>query len=140
MRQDLYKEALELVSNRQYQQAMELVKEIIEGEERDSLYYITLKLYADLVGPIAYKDYFTAIETYQHIINECEDDLLYEQCQIGILTAYLNLSVDMLDAYDSTRDVLESENDQIIEMLSALDSKRDEFIMNRAEIIHKRRM
>ncbi|RXV62541.1 hypothetical protein DWB64_05520 [Fusibacter sp. A1] len=140
MRETLYTEAVELVKNRQYQQAVDSIKEILEAELQDDVHYKALKLYADLIGPIANKDYIAAIDMYQSIINETENDDLYAQSQIAILNAYLSLSIDMMDAYESTRDVIETDDDSANDFMQQLDQRREDFLTARAEAVYKKRM
>ena len=142
MREGLYTEAVDFVKNRQYQHALDNIKQILDAEEapQDDVYYKTLKLYADLIGPLANKDYINAIDMYQSVINETENDDLYAQSQLAILNAYLCLSIDMMDAYESTRDVIESDDDNINAFMQELDQKREDFLLARAELIYKKRM
>lgn len=140
MREQKFAEAVKYTNNRLYNDAAKLLKEILTSEEKDTTHYKALKLYADIVGPVAGRDYITAIDMYQVIINETEDDDLYSSAQISILNAYLSLSIDMMDAYESTRDVIETEDQKIVDLLSKLDDKRETFLTQRAEIIYKNRM
>jgi hypothetical protein len=140
MRQQLLQDAVELVKNRQYQNAVEELKEILEPNEQDDVHYKALKIYGDILGPLAYKDYMGAIDVYQTIINESEDDDLYQQCQVSILNAYLSVSTEMMDAFESMRDMLETEDDQMLDALHQLDERREDFLTTRAELIYKKRL
>ncbi len=93
MREEMLNNAVEMVNNRQFVDATTVLKELIEGEEQDIYFY---KLYADVLGPLTGHDYNMAIDMYQKIVNECEDDALYESAQLSILDSYLNLSMMMI--------------------------------------------
>lgn len=132
--------AIELVKNMQYQEAVEALKTIIDGGLEDLTHFQALKLYGDILGPIAYKDYMGAVDIYQAVINGTEDDDLYNQCQMSILNAYLSISMDTMEAFEGLRDMIETEDEQIHDFLGTLDRKREEFITSRAEAIYKQRL
>lgn len=135
-----YKNAVELVKNMQYQEAMEALKEIIDLGQEDDLHFYAVKLCADIVGPLAFHDYTGAVDLYQNVINNTENDDLYNQCQASILNAYLSLSLNMMEAYEGLRDMLESEDDLVLDMIARLDQRREDFITSRAESIYKKRL
>lgn len=140
MRQQLFDNAVELVQNRQYQQAVEELKTILEEDNQDDVHYQAMKVYADVLGPLAFKDYIGAVDIYQAVINETENDELYAQCQLAILNAYLNLSMEMMDAYEGMRDMIETEDDITQDYLRLMDDKRVDFLTSRAEAIYKKRL
>lgn len=140
MNDQRYQNAVELVKNMQYQEALEALKEIIDLGNEDDTHFQALKLCADIVGPLAYHDYLAAVDLYQNVINNTEDDELYNQCQLGILNAYLSLSLNMMESYEGLRDVLETEDPVMLDMVARLDQRREEFITSRAEAIYKRRL
>ncbi len=135
------KDALECVNNRQFQEATVILKELLENTEQDDPnYFKGIKLYADILGPITGHDYNLAIDFYQQIVNQCEDDALYESAQISILTSYLNLSIHYMETFENTVDVIETENESTNSILTELHAQREKFIVQRAEAIYKERM
>jgi hypothetical protein len=134
--------AQDFVSNRQYDLAATKYKEIIEGTEgQDKYHYWALKHFADLLGFIYMKDYFQAIDLYQRIINEYEEeDGLYEWCQIDMARSYLNMSMELMASYENMEEFLEYDDPQMREHISKLKEKREDFITDRAESIYKGRM
>ena len=70
-----FEEAREATGRRQYREAIELYKGILEDSKEvdQEVYYSALKAVADLLGYKGLKDYTSAIEVYQRIINEYED-------------------------------------------------------------------
>lgn len=140
MRQQLLENAVELVQNRQYQQAVEELKAILEEDAQDDVHYQAMKTYGDVLGPLAFKDYIGAVDVYQSVINQTENDELYAQCQLAILNAYLNLSMEMMDAYEGMRDMIENEDDITLDYLRLMDEKRVDFLTSRAEAIYKKRL
>ncbi len=140
MREEMLNNAVEMVNNRQFVDATTVLKELIEGEEQDIYFYKGLKLYADVLGPLTGHDYNMAIDMYQKIVNECEDDALYESAQLSILDSYLNLSMHYMETFENTIDVIESDDDNTQQFLDKLAEKRENFIVQRAESIYKNRM
>ncbi len=140
MREQQFNEALDFANGRNYNEAIKLLQVLLEEGLNDTIHYKALKLYADIIGPLAGHNYMTAIDMYQQIINESEDDALYESAQISILDAYLSLSIAMMETYESTRDVIESDSEQVVQFINKLDEKREAFLTQRAEAIYKSRI
>jgi len=141
-----WKQALEegqqLTRDRRYDQAAEKYKEIIEGTEAEPRYhYWALKHFADLVGMIYYKDYFRALDLYQRIINEYEEeDGLYEWCQMDMAKTYLLAGMDMFEGYDNIMSMLEPINDDMADYMEKMKEQREDFFTDVAESIYKKRM
>ncbi len=140
MRQTMLDNAVEMVNNRQFKEAINALKELLEAEERDIYYFKGLKLYGDILGPLTGHDHSAAVDMYQMIVNECEDDTLYESAQLSLLTSYLNLSIHYMETFENTLDVIEPDNDNTALLLNKLTEKRANFITQRAESIYKARM
>ncbi len=137
----MLKDALECVNNRQFQEATVILKELLESAEQDDPnYFKGIKLYADILGPITGHDYNLAIDFYQQVVNQCEDDALYQSAQISMLTSYLNLSIHYMETFENTIDVIESTDDNTTQILAELNAQREKFIIQRAESIYKERM
>lgn len=141
-----WKQALEegqqLTRDRRYDLAAEKYKEIIEGTEAEPRYhYWALKHFADLIGIIYYKDYFRAIDVYQRIINEYEEeDGLYEWCQMDMAKTYLLAGMDMFEGYDNIMSMLEPINDDMASYMNKMKEQREDFFTDVAESIYKKRM
>lgn len=140
MREERFKEALALVGDRQLNGAVEMLVGILEENQTDDVHFKALKLYADILGPISGKDFARAIDIYQQIVNTTEDDDLYESAQVSMMSAYLSHSIHMMETYENTRDILESDNQNTLDLLAKLDQKREQFLTQRAEAIYKGRM
>lgn len=140
MREEAYKNAFSMTSDRRFSDALNTIKPILEDDTRDDLYYKTLKLYADIIGPMTHNDLFLSIDMYQTIINECEDDDVYAASQIAQLEAQLSISMHFMENFENTRDVIESEDAFTQTALDRLDAMREKFIVGRAETIYKNRM
>ncbi len=140
MSQTMLDNALEMVNNRQFSDAAEILKQLLDAEERDVFYYKGLKLYGDILGPLTGHDHNTAVDIYQKIVNECEDDALYESAQLSLLSSYLHLAMHYMETFENTYDVIESDDDGNAQMMARLAEKRANFIIQRAESIYKERM
>ena len=132
----------QLVRDRKYEEAVTHYKTMIENsEEEHSVYYWALKHFADIVGPLHYKDHFRAIDIYQKIINEYEgEDGLYEWCQVDMAKTYLQCGMDMIENYDNLADMLTPLDDNMAEYIEKMNETREDFITQRAEVIYKSRM
>ncbi len=141
-----WKQALEegqqLTRDRKFEQAAEKYKEIIEGTEAEpKFHYWALKHFADLMGMLYYKDYFRALDVYQRIISEYEEeDGLYEWCQVDMAKTYLLAGMNMFDGYDNIMDLLEPMDEHMAEYIFKMKEKRDDFFTDTAEAIYKKRL
>ncbi len=140
MNEKHYQNAVELVKNMQFQEALEDLKIILDEKQEDVLHFRALKLYADIVGPLYFHDFIGAVDLYQAVINGTEDDELYNQCQISILNAYLSVSINMMESYEGLRDMIETEDPALNEFVNRLDQRREDFITTRAESLYKQRL
>lgn len=140
MNEKHFQSAVELVKSMQFQEAMESLKIILDEKNEDLIHFRALKLYADIVGPLAFHDYIGAVDLYQAVINGTEDDDLYNQCQISILNAYLSVSINMMEAYEGLHDMLETDDETMHQLIARLEQQREDFITSRAESIYKRRL
>lgn len=131
-----------LVQERRFDLAIEQYRTVLEGsQDEPKYYYWTLKHYADLIGFIYGKDYFRAIDMYQEIINNYEEeDGLYEWCQVDMAKSYLNAGMDMFEAFENMTEFLEPLNDQMSSYIATMMEAKDDFITERAEIIYKSRL
>ncbi len=140
MRQTLLTNAVEQVNNRQFNDAVKTLETLLKDEARDIHYFKGLKLYADILGPLTGHDYGGAVDMYQVIVNECEDDALYESAQVSILKSYLDLAMHYMEAFENTADVIEAADDSSRQLIDKLAETRANFITQRAEKIYKARM
>ncbi len=99
-----------------------------------------LKLYGDILGPLTGHDHSAAVDMYQMIVNECEDDTLYQSAQLSLLSSYLNLAIHYMETFENTLDVIETDDDNTSLLLDRLIEKHANFITQRAESIYKERM
>jgi tetratricopeptide (TPR) repeat protein len=140
----LLDEAREATGRRQYRDAIEIYKSILEEskEEEPQVYYSSLKAIADLLGHKGIKDYMNAIEVYQKIINEYEDapDELFDWCQAEIAATYLFIGMENLDNFDNLNEIVNMDNTDISVYLDKLMEKRELFILAKADSIYKTRM
>ncbi len=138
-----FKEGEQLVNNRRVSDAIEHYKGILEDAGEDKkIYFWALKHLGDVVGYAGLKDYLQAIDIYQKIINEYEedDDSLYNWCQADIAKAYLESGLEMLDGFNSMIGILEFEDNNMSEYIQKLIDKKNEYIEREAEIIYKERL
>lgn len=135
-------EGQDLVRSRKYDEAAAKYKEIIEGSESEpTVQYWAMKHFADLIGFIYLKDYLRAIDLYQRIINEYEEeDGLYEWCQVDMAKSYVLAGMAMFESYENMLDMLEPLNEDMSEYISSMNEKKEDFITERAEAIYKSRM
>lgn len=135
-------EAQRLAHDRRFEQAVEKYKLILEQAEHEpKVYYWALKQFADLVGFLYAKDYFHAIDLYQQIINEYdEEDGLYEWCQVDMAKTYLYIGMDMMESYESMTEFLEPINSDMASYIEKIKEKREDFLTERAEVIYKSRI
>lgn len=135
-------EAHQLTRDRRFDQAALKYKEIIEGTEDEPKYhYWAMKHFADIAGMLFMKDYFRAIDLYQRIINEHEEeDGLYEWCQVDMAKTYLLAGIEMFESYDNMIDMLEPLDDKMAEYIGKMKEKRDDFFTDHAEAIYKNRL
>jgi len=141
--EERFREGEQLVSDRRISEAIEHYKAILDDAEEDKkIYYWALKHLGDVVGYAGLKDYMQAIDIYQKIINEYEedDDSLYNWCQIDIARAYLEAGLEMLDNFDNMMGIMELEDAKMNEYLQKLMSKRNDYIEREAEVLYKARM
>lgn len=132
----------QLVRDRKFDEAINHYKTMIEDSvEEPTVHYWALKHFADIVGPLFYKDYFKAIDIYQKIINEYDgDDGLYEWCQVDMAKTYLQCGMEMIENYDNLLDMLNPIDNQMLEYIRKINETREDFITQRAEVIYKSRM
>jgi len=138
-----FKEGEQLVSDRRISEAIEHYKAILEDSEEDKkIYYWALKHLGDVIGYAGLKDYLQAIDIYQKIINEYEedDDSLYNWCQVDIARAYIEAGLDMMDNFNNMLGILELEDSKMNVYLQKLINRRNEYIEREAEILYKERM
>jgi len=139
-----FEEAREMTGRRQYRDAIEAYKEILEDskEENPEVYYSALKAIGDLLGHKGIKDYMSAIEVYQRIINEYEEapDQLFDWCQAEIAATYLFIGMENLDNFDNLREIVNMEDADISSFFAKLMEKREHFILAKADAIYKKRM
>ncbi len=135
-------EAHELTRNRRFELAAGKYKAIIEGTEDKPVYhYWALKHFADIAGMLFMKDYFRAIDIYQKIINEYEEeDGLYEWCQVDMARTYMLCGMEMFESYDNMMDMLTPIDNHMAEYIGNMKEKRDDFFTDQAEVIYKSRM
>jgi tetratricopeptide (TPR) repeat protein len=139
----MFREGEQLVSERKVAEAIEHYKGIMEqaGEEQ-KIYYWALKHLADVVGYMGLRDYFQSIDIYQKIINEyeAEDDPLYNWCQLDISRAYLEMGLEMMENFDSMREIVGLEDEEMENYFEKLVERRNDYIEREAEVIYKGRM
>jgi len=139
-----FDEAREMSGRRQYRDAIEVYKGILEDskEEDQEVYYSALKAVADLLGYKGIKDYINAIEVYQRIINEYEEapDELFDWCQAEIAATYLFMGMENLDNFDNINEIVNMDNPEIENYLTKLMEKREHFLLAKADAIYKKRM
>ncbi len=135
-------EAESLVRNRQFEAAMEAYKEIMEETEGTDTHFWALKHLGDLVGYIGYKDFFQSIDLYQKIISEYEgeDNALYELTQLDVARAYLEMSLEMMENFESTIQIFEPQHEAMVTYQQELIKRRDQFIETEADSIFKNRL
>ncbi|MFT9496428.1 hypothetical protein [Anaerosolibacter sp.] len=139
----LFREGEQLVSERKLAEAIEHYKGIMEqAGEAQKIYYWALKHLADVVGYMGLRDYFQAIDIYQKIINEyeAEDDSLYSWCQLDISRAYLEMGLEMMENFDSMREIVGLEDEEMENYFEKLIERRNDYIEREAEVIYKGRM
>lgn len=136
------KEAMSLVGNRQFEEAVESYKAIMAETEGTDIYFWALKHFGDLVGYVGYKDYFQSIDIYQKIITEYEgeDDALYELTQLDVARAYLEMGLEMIGNFESTIQIFEPQHETMIAYQKELIARRNQFIESEAETIFKNRL
>ncbi len=141
-RKQEFEKGQQLIRDRKYEDAINHYKEMIENsEEEPKVHYWALKHYADIVGPLCYKDYLRAIDIYQKIINEHEEeDGLYEWCQVDMAKSYLKCSMEMMNSYENMMDMLEPIDEHMSEFIMKMNEEREDFFTERAEAIYKTRM
>ncbi|QZY55412.1 hypothetical protein [Crassaminicella profunda] len=140
---ELFKEGEQLVSDRMISEAIEHYKGIMEkAEDNQKIYYWALKHLGDVVGYAGIKDYLQAIDIYQKIINEYEedDDTLYNWCQLDIAKAYLEMGMEMFENFDNIKEIVEMEDSNMEQYFGKLLQKRNDYIEREAEILYKERM
>jgi len=139
-----FEEARETSGRRQYREAIELYKGILEDskEEDEEVYYSALKAVADLLGYKGIKDYINAIEVYQRIINEYEEapDELFDWCQAEIAATYLFMGMESLDNFDNINEIVNLDDPEIENYFAKLMDKREHFLLAKADAIYKKRM
>lgn len=137
-----FEEAGSLVRNRQFEDAMESYKAIMDETEGTDTHFWALKHFADLVGYIGFKDYYQSIDIYQKIISEYEgdDDNLYELTQLDVARAYLEMGFQMLENFESTIQIFEPQHESMIAYQQELIARRNQFIETEAETIFKARL
>ena len=138
-----FKEGEQLVSDRRISEAMEHYKAILEDSGEDKkIYYWALKHLGDVIGYAGLRDYLQAIDLYQKIINEYEedDDSLYNWCQVDIARAYIEAGLDMMDNFNNMLGILELEDSKMNAYLQKLINRRNEYIEREAEILYRERM
>lgn len=137
-----FREAESLVRNRQFEAALESYKGIMEETEGTDTYFWALKHMGDLVGYIGYKDFFQSIDVYQKIIAEYEgeDNALYELTQLDVARAYLEMSLEMMENFESTIQIFEPQHESMIAYQQELMKRRDQFIEAEADSIFKNRL
>lgn len=137
-----FKEAESLVGNRQFDGAMQIYNDIMQETEGTDTYFWALKHVGDLVGYIGYKDYFQSIDVYQKIIAEYEgeDNALYELTQLDVARAYLEMSLEMMENFESTIQIFEPQNETMVAYQEALVKRRDQFIESEADTLFKNRL
>lgn len=137
-----FREAQALVGNRQFEEALQLYKAIMDETEGTDTHYWALKHFGDLVGYVGYKDYFQSIDIYQKIISEYEgeDDALYELTQLDVARAYLEMGLEMLGNFENTISIFEPQNDAAVAYQQDLIGRRNQFIEAEAEALYKNRL
>ena len=141
--EERFREGEQLVSDRRISEAMEHYKAILEETQEDKkVYFWALKHLGDVIGYAGLRDYIQAIEIYQKIISEYEeeDDSLYNWCQIDIARSYLEGGLQMLENFGSMMGIMELEDSKMNEYLQRLIDKRNEYIEREAEVLYKARM
>jgi hypothetical protein len=110
-------------------------------ENQEKPYYWAMKHLADLTGYIYGKDYFSAIDLYQKIINEYEgEDGLYEYAQADMAKTYLICGIEMISTYEDMETILEPMNPEMGAYINKMHELKEDFIMERAEKIYKSRL
>lgn len=132
----------QLIRDRKFEDAIAHYKNIIESSKEDlKVHYWALKEYADIVGYLYYKDYFGAIDIYQKVINEYEEeDGLYEMCQVEMSKTYLLCGMEMIESHENMIDLLTPYDGKMEDDIRIINEKREDFITGRAEMIYKSRM
>ena len=141
--EERFREGEQLVSERRISEAMEHYKAILEETQEDKkVYFWALKHLGDVIGYAGLRDYMQAIEIYQKIISEYEEeaDSLYNWCQIDIGRSYLEGGLEMLENFDSMMGIMELEDSKMNKYLQRLIDKRNEYIEREAEVLYKARM
>lgn len=136
------RDAQALVGNRQFEEALQAYKAIMDESEGTDAYYVALKHFGDVVGYIGYKDYYQSIDIYQKIISEYEgeDDGLYELTQLDVARAYLEMGLDMLGNFESTIAIFEPQSEAMVAYQQDLLNRRNQFIEKEAESLYKDRL
>lgn len=140
---ELFREGELLVRERKVGEAIEHYQGMMEkAQEEPKVYFWSLKYLGDVVGYLGLKDYLQAIDIYQKIINEYEDeeDSLYNWCQLDISRAYLEMGLEMLQNFDSMREMLEPVDEEMEKYYTKILEKRNDYIEREAEILYKERM
>ncbi len=137
-----FREAHALVGNRQFDEAMQLYKTIMDETEGTDTHFWALKYFGDLVGFVGYKDYYQSIDIYQKIISEYEgeDDTLYELTQLDVARAYLEMGLQMLENFENTISIFEPQNEAAVTYQQELIQRRNQFIEAEAETLYKSRL
>lgn len=136
------KEGQDYIRNRQFEEAVECFKSILETYEgQEKPYYWAMKHMADLTGFLYGKNYFAAIDIYQDIISNYEgEDGLYEWCQIDMAKTYLLSAIENMSTYEDMVGFLEPTDEAMAIQIEKLAEKREDFLMDRAEVIYKSRL
>lgn len=139
---ELFREAHALVGNRQFEEAMQLYKTIMDENEGTDAHFWALKHLGDLVGYIGYKDYYQSIDIYQKIISDYEgdDDALYELTQLDVARAYLEMGLEMIENFENTISIFEPQHEAMITYQQELIDRRNQFIEAEAEALFKNRL
>ncbi|MFZ5967138.1 MAG: hypothetical protein ACOYVK_08175 [Bacillota bacterium] len=141
--EELFKQGEQLVSDRMISEALEHYKGIMDqAAEEPKIYFWALKHLGDVVGYAGLKDYLQAIDIYQKIINEYEedDDQLFHWCQLDMARAYLEMGMEMMENFDNMREIVALEDKNMEEYFHKLVDRRNQYIEGEAEILYKERL
>lgn len=140
---ELFREGELLVSERKIEEAIEHYQAMMEkAQEEPRVYFWALKHLGDVVGYLGLKDYLQAIDIYQKIINEYEEeeDTLYNWCQLDISRAYMEMGLEMLQNFDNMREILEPADEEMERYYAKILEQRNNYIEKEAEILYRERM
>lgn len=138
----LFREGEQLVLEHRIAEAIEHYKGIMEkAAEHKKIYYWAFKYLADVVGYMGLKDYLQAVDIYQKIINEYEeeDDSLYNWCQLDMARAYLEMGLEMMENFNSMGEIVVLENEEMEKYFEKLMERRNDYIEREAEILYRER-